>query len=118
LLYNSTQKYNFTHGFGSETSAVTLTEYQIKEDDMGEACSTHQKSEIHKKYYVRKCEGMRKLDRTRCRWEDNTEIDLGYTECDGIVYIWLRTGTRGLFTKNNEPLSCIKGGDLLTKAFK
>jgi hypothetical protein len=38
---------------------------------------------------VGKPEGKRLLGRPRCRWEDNTKLDLREIGIDGVNWIWL-----------------------------
>jgi hypothetical protein len=42
---------------------------------------------MHIGYWVGKPDGKRPLGRPRCRWLDNTKIDLGMTGWDGMDWI-------------------------------
>jgi hypothetical protein len=68
---------------------------QVKEYEMGRACSTNGATRNAYRVLVGKPEGKRPLGRPRRRWVDNIEIDL---RDNGMVWtgsIWLRTGTSG-----------------------
>jgi hypothetical protein len=49
---------------------------QVKEDEMGEACSTNGEKRNAYRILVGKPEGKRPLRRPRRRWEDNIKMDL------------------------------------------
>jgi hypothetical protein len=55
---------------------------KIKEDAMGRLCSTHGYNKITYRILVGKPDGKRPLGRPRCRWEDNTKMDLRETGLD------------------------------------
>jgi hypothetical protein len=48
---------------------------QVKEDEMGRACSTHGREEGSMQAFGGKLEGKRLLGRPRSRWEDDIKID-------------------------------------------
>jgi hypothetical protein len=49
---------------------------QVKEDEIGRACSTHGEKRKSYSVLVGKPEGKRPLGRPRRRWEDNITMDL------------------------------------------
>jgi hypothetical protein len=81
-------------------SSVLFTKYlddQVKETEMGRACSMHG-GERRYAYgvLVGKPQGKRELGRPRCRWEDNIKTEFreaGRGARNGSI--WLRTGTGG-----------------------
>jgi hypothetical protein len=74
-------------------SFITCTLLQVKEDEMGGACSTNGEKRNVYRILVGKPEGNRPLGRPRRRWVDNIEI--GWDGVDWIGLIWLRIGTSG-----------------------
>jgi hypothetical protein len=60
------------------TSAFSKQNYnnQVKEDEMGGACSNFSRKWEYVKGLVEKPEGKRPLGRIRRRWEENIKIDL------------------------------------------
>jgi hypothetical protein len=50
--------------------------FQVKEDEMGRACSTNGEKRNAYRILVGKPEGKRPLERPRRRWEDNIRIDI------------------------------------------
>jgi hypothetical protein len=70
----------------------TLHQYysgdQIKEDEMGGACSTHGRDEKCIQYFGGKPEGKR-LGRPRCTWEDNIRMELRELRWEGVGWIHL-----------------------------
>jgi hypothetical protein len=50
--------------------------YQIKEDEMGRACSTNGEKRTAYRILVGNPEGNRPLGRPKHRWEDNIRINL------------------------------------------
>jgi hypothetical protein len=60
---------------------------QIKEDDTGEAYSTHGSEAKCVKILVGKSEGKRALARPRCRWEDNIRMDLRKIMWESVDWI-------------------------------
>jgi hypothetical protein len=56
----------------------------IVKNEMGGACSTYGDTRGVYGVWVRKSKGKRLLERPRCRWEDNTKIDLQKLGCGGI----------------------------------
>jgi hypothetical protein len=72
--------------------------YQIKEDEMNMACSTHRIYENAYRILVRESEGKRPLRRPRRRW-DNIKTDLkaiGYESVERIHMVQDRDGKRSL----------------------
>jgi hypothetical protein len=68
---------------------------QVKEDEIGRACSTNREKTNAYRILVGNPEGKRPLGRPRCRWVDNLKI---YLREDGMVWIgsiWLSIGTSG-----------------------
>jgi hypothetical protein len=63
--------------------------YQVKEDDMGKACSTNGEKRNAYRILVGKPEGKRPLGSPRRRWEDNIKIDLRDVEWVGMNWIHL-----------------------------
>jgi hypothetical protein len=60
---------------------------QVKQDEMGRACSTNGKKRYAYRILVRKTEEKRPLGRLRCRWVDNIKMDLreiGWDDMDWI----------------------------------
>jgi hypothetical protein len=51
---------------------------------MDGACSTNGEKRERYRLLVRKPEGKRPLGRPRCRWVDDTELDLGEMEWGGV----------------------------------
>jgi hypothetical protein len=49
---------------------------EVKEDEMGRACSTNGENGNAYTILVGKPEGMRPLGGPTCRWEDNITVDL------------------------------------------
>jgi hypothetical protein len=60
--------------------SVLLIKYywgdQIKKSEMGGACGAYGERRGACRVLMGKPEGMRKLGRPRCRWEDNIKLDL------------------------------------------
>jgi hypothetical protein len=54
---------------------------------MGGSCSTNGEKRNACRTLVGKPEGKRQLGRPRCRWVDNTEMDLRKIERDGVDWI-------------------------------
>jgi hypothetical protein len=73
-----------------------LTKYnlndEVKEDEMGRACSTNGAKRKAYRISVGKPEGKRPLGRPKRRWVDNIKMDLREI---GTGLIWLRIGTSG-----------------------
>jgi hypothetical protein len=57
---------------------------QVKEDEMGRACSTNGAKRNAYRILVGKPEGKKPPGRPRRRWVDNVKIDLRETEWDGM----------------------------------
>jgi hypothetical protein len=57
---------------------------EVKEYEMGRACSMNGAKRYACRILVRKPEGKRPLGRPRCRWVDNNKIDLREIGWDGI----------------------------------
>ena len=59
---------------------VLLTKYywgdQIRKNESGGACGTYGERRGAYRVLMGKPEGIRKLGRPRCRWEDNIKVDL------------------------------------------
>jgi hypothetical protein len=69
---------------------------KLGEDELDSAYSTHGKEEKCKQDFGGKPKGKRKLERPRCRWGNDTEMDLGGMEWGlRTGFIWLRIGTSG-----------------------
>jgi hypothetical protein len=66
-----------------------LTSIQVKEDEMGRACSKNGKKINAYRILVGKPEGKRPLGRPRRRWVDSIKIDLREIGWDGIDWIYL-----------------------------
>jgi hypothetical protein len=62
---------------------------QIKEDEMGRACSTHGEKRNAYRILVGKPEEKISLGRPRRRWEDNIKTDFRERGWDGMVCIYL-----------------------------
>jgi hypothetical protein len=63
---------------------------------MGGACGTYGGRIGVYRVLVGKPERKRSLGRPRCRWEDNSKVDLEKMGCGGLTgLIWLRIGTGG-----------------------
>jgi hypothetical protein len=60
----------------------------MKEDEIGEACSTHGRDNACK-VLVGKPKGKTPLGRSRRRWEDDVEMDFIETGCEGVDWIQL-----------------------------
>jgi hypothetical protein len=60
---------------------------QVKEDEMGMACSTNGEKRNAFKILVGKPEGKRSLRRPRRRWVDNIIIELREIGWDGVDWI-------------------------------
>jgi hypothetical protein len=60
----------------------------MKEDEVGEICSTHGGRNLYR-VLVGKHEGKRPLGRPRRRWEDNIKMDLRERGIDGANWIRL-----------------------------
>jgi hypothetical protein len=54
---------------------------QVKEDEMGRACSTNGAGGMH---VEGKPEGRRPLGRPRCKWVDNIQMEIGWGCMDWI----------------------------------
>jgi hypothetical protein len=63
---------------------ITCKLHQVKEDDIGRACSTHGEMRNVYKILVRNPEVKRLLRRSRCRWEYKIRIDLGTCRLDAF----------------------------------
>jgi hypothetical protein len=46
------------------------------QDEMGEACGTWGRGEMHMIFSLKSPEGKKPLERPGCRWEDNIKLDL------------------------------------------
>jgi hypothetical protein len=57
----------------------------VKEDEMGRACSTNGEKRNGYMLLVGKPEGKRPLGRSRRRWMDNIKMDLGEIEWVGLT---------------------------------
>jgi hypothetical protein len=69
---------------------------QVKEDEMGRACSTHGEKRNAYRILVGKPEGKRPLGRLRPKWVDNSKMDFREIRWDDMDWIiWLRIGTSG-----------------------
>jgi hypothetical protein len=64
IMYNKKQK------------TVHLNDDQVKEDEVGRACSMNGETRIAYKILVGKAEGKRPLGRPRHRWVGNIKMDL------------------------------------------
>jgi hypothetical protein len=62
---------------------------QVKEDEMGGACSTNGEKTNACRILVGKPEGKRQLGRPRHRWVDNIRMELGEIEWSGVDWIGL-----------------------------
>jgi hypothetical protein len=62
---------------------------QVKEDEMGRACSTHEAKRSAYRIIVRKPERKRLLRRPRCNLEDNIKMDLREEGWGGMDWIHL-----------------------------
>jgi hypothetical protein len=63
----------------SNTLSLWTTYYwddQIKEDEMGKACSTHGEMRHSYKIFVEKSEQKRPIGKVRHRWENNIKMDV------------------------------------------
>jgi hypothetical protein len=72
---------------------------QVKEDEMGRACSMHGAKRNAYRILVGKPEGRSPLGRPRCRWEDNIRMDLREIGSGGMDWIdkaWDRDQWRAL----------------------
>jgi hypothetical protein len=65
-------------------SFITCTLLQVKEDEMGRACSMNGG---RRRMQIGKPEGKRPLGRTRRRWVDNIKMDLREIGRDGMDWI-------------------------------
>jgi hypothetical protein len=63
--------------------------HEVKEDNIGMACSTNGAKRNVYRMLVGKSEGKRPLRRPRCRWVDNIKMDLREIEWDGMDWIAL-----------------------------
>jgi hypothetical protein len=70
-------------------SFMTCTIRQVKEDEMGRACSTNGVKRNAYKILLGKPEGMRPLGRPRRRWVDNVKIYLREIGWNGMSWIGL-----------------------------
>jgi hypothetical protein len=61
----------------------------VKEDEMGGACSTNGVKKNVYRLLVGKPTGKRPLGRPRCRWVDNIKMDLGEMRWGGVDWIGL-----------------------------
>jgi hypothetical protein len=59
----------------------------VKEDEMGRACSTHEKKRNAYRILVGKPQGKIPLGRPRRRWEDNIRMDLRGIGWSGMDWI-------------------------------
>jgi hypothetical protein len=69
---------------------------QVKEEEMGRACSTHGEKRNACRVFMGKPEGKRPLERSRRRWENNIKINLREREWGGMNWIDLAQN-RGLW---------------------
>jgi hypothetical protein len=71
---------------------------QVKEDEMGRACSTNGEKRKCIWILVEKPDGKRPVSRQRRRWVDNIKMECGYDVVVLTGLIWLRMGaSEGLF---------------------
>jgi hypothetical protein len=61
--------------FITSTHHHVLLEYQITEDEIGEACRTHGRDQKCIQNLKNRSEGIRPLGRSRRIWEDNIKMD-------------------------------------------
>jgi hypothetical protein len=73
--------------------SVLLNKYhsgaQIKKTEMGRACGTCGRREVHNRALVGKPERRRALGRRRLMWEDNIKMDLQEVRWVGVEWIGL-----------------------------
>jgi hypothetical protein len=62
---------------------------KIEKNEMGGACSSDGEMRCIYRILVGKPERLRPLRRPRCRWEDNTKMDLQEVGCVGMGWIEL-----------------------------
>jgi hypothetical protein len=83
---------------------------QVKEDEMGRACSTNGEKRNAYSILVGKPEEKRPLERLRRWWVDNIKINLREIEWDGVDWIDL---TQGFCEHGDEPSGSIKCWEVL-----
>jgi hypothetical protein len=75
---------------------VLFTKYnynnQVKEDEMGRACSTNGVKGNVYRLLAGKLKGKRQLERPRHRWMDNNRMDLGEVGCGWCGLDWSGSG--------------------------
>jgi hypothetical protein len=76
------------HNLYSSPNIITYND-QVKEDEMGRACSTNGENWNAYRILVGKPEGKRPLGRPRRRWVYNIKIDLSETGWDDVDWIHL-----------------------------
>jgi hypothetical protein len=88
---------------------------QIKEDELGGACSTYGENRNICTALLGKPERKRPLERTTSRWEDNIKMDVKLTGNLGLN--WIRVfqesdQVAGWCVPRNEPVGFVKTGSL------
>jgi hypothetical protein len=68
-------------------SYITCTLDQVKEDERGRACSTNGEKRNAYRILVGNPEGKRPLGRPKCRWVDNTRMNLTAIGWDAMDWI-------------------------------
>jgi hypothetical protein len=68
-------------------SIISQVIYQVKEDEMGRACSTNGEKRNAYRILVGQPEGKRPLGRPKRRWVDNIKMDLREIGWDGMDWI-------------------------------
>jgi hypothetical protein len=63
---------------------------KIEKNEMGGACSAYREGRGVYRVLVGKPEGKRPLERLRCRWEDNNNMDLQWDVGVWTGLSWLR----------------------------